>query len=148
MRLSKHFTLAEFLRSDTANRLGIENTPTAEHLKNLGVTATNLEKVRKLLGNKPIIITSGYRNPELNKAVGGVPNSDHALGFAADFVCPRFGSAFDIAQHLADSDLEFDQLIYEQGYSDWVHISFNPRIRGQVLSKAPGKPYVNGIVRR
>ena len=83
--LSLHFTLAEFLRSDKADELGDPNTPDERHLRALHATALGMEQVRRILGSNPITITSGYRNPRVNAAVGGVPTSAHALGYAADF---------------------------------------------------------------
>src|SRR5438552_3183529 len=84
MKLSEHFSLEEFTLSSKALSMGIENTPTPEHLKNLRHLAERMEAVRALF-DKPIEITSGYRNPIVNAAVGGVPKSAHALGHAADF---------------------------------------------------------------
>ena len=82
-KLTEHFALEEFTNSTTALALGIENTPTATHMKNLQKLAEGMEEVRALF-NKVIEITSGYRNPQINKAVGGVKNSAHALGWAAE----------------------------------------------------------------
>src|SRR5437879_2291979 len=84
MQLTEHFSLEEFTLSSTALALGIENKPLPEHLVNLQNLAEKMEAVRALF-NKVIEITSAYRNPQVNKAVGGVPNSAHALGHAADF---------------------------------------------------------------
>lgn len=149
-RLSEHFTLAEFTVSSTADRLGIANTPTAEHLENLKLTAAGFEKVRSILGDCAIVITSGYRNPRVNAAVGGVPNSAHALGLAGDFRAAGY-SALGAAQKLRDAqaagEIEFDQLILETSRSV-VHLSFDPaRRRNQVLTQAggPGSPVRNGL---
>ena len=84
MKLTEHFLLEEFTLSSTALALRIENKPEPEHLQNLRNLASQMELVRALF-EKPIEITSGYRNPKVNAAVGGVPNSAHALGHAADF---------------------------------------------------------------
>lgn len=142
MKLSPHFSLAEFTRSDTANALNIENVPLPHHLQNMIKTALGMELVRSALMNKPVTVTSGYRNPELNAAVGGVPNSDHALGWACDFQCPSFGTPYKVALALSKSGIQFDQLIQEKNV--WVHISFNPRMRGQLLT-FDGKNYTAGI---
>lgn len=135
MNLSPHFKLEEFTNSATAIALGIDNTPTEEHLQNLKEVALRMESVRALFG-KPVIITSGYRNPELNAAVGGVKNSAHALGWAVDFKVLGF-SLLETAAKIANSGIAFDQLIHEKNRC--VHISFDPRMRRQVL-RQPGGP--------
>lgn len=135
MKLTDHFSLEEFTHSDTADAMGIDNKPTAAHLKNLRKLADGMEKVRALFG-KPIDITSGYRNPELNKAVHGVKNSAHALGHAADFHVKGF-TDLDAAKVIRDSGLAFDQLIYERGRC--VHLSLDPQLRQEVKSQ-PGGP--------
>src|SRR5258706_8215606 len=89
-KLSEHFTLAEFLVSTAAEKMGDPNTPTEEHLENLKQTAEGFEKIRSILGDCAIVITSGYRNPAVNKKVGGVKNSAHALGLAGDFRAAGF----------------------------------------------------------
>lgn len=146
MKLSANFTLAEFTRSDAAKRLGLRNDPTPQHLANLFKTAAGMQAVRAILGGHPINVTSAYRNPAVNKAVGGVANSDHALGWAVDFNVPAFGNPYEIALALSRSDLVYDQLIHERkpNGSWWVHISFNPRARQQDLTYN-GKAYTSGI---
>ena len=146
MKLSPNFTLAEFTASATAKARGLRNDPTPQHLANMMRTAAGMEKVRAILGNKPITVTSAYRNPAVNKAVGGVSNSDHALGWAVDFKCPAFGNPLAICLAIADSKLVYDQLIHERkpDGSWWVHISFNPRTRQQDLTYN-GTAYKPGI---
>ena len=134
MQLSAHFSLEEFTRSDTASRLGIDNDPTPEHLENLRHLAGRMEAVRALF-DKPIAISSGYRNPQVNKAVGGVSNSAHALGHAADFHVAGLDD-LAAAKRVRDSELKFDQLIYEKGRC--VHISFDPAMRQQVMRQPGG----------
>jgi zinc D-Ala-D-Ala carboxypeptidase len=143
MRLSPHFLLEEFTLSSTALALGIPNTPTPEHLENLKKLAAHMEQVRALF-DKVIEITSGYRNPQINRAVGGVPNSAHALGFAADFHVHGI-SDLEAAKHIRDSDLEFDQLIYEKNRC--VHLSVDPQMRRQVKRQpgGPGSKVSNGL---
>lgn len=145
MRLSKHFTLDEFTRSSTAKQLGDDNAPEADHRSALQVTALGMEMVRALLGGKPVRITSGYRNPAVNKAVGGVPTSAHALGYAADFAVSGI-TPIDVARKIADSPLTFDQLILETS-RNIVHISFDPRLRREVKTQkgGPGSPVEWGI---
>jgi zinc D-Ala-D-Ala carboxypeptidase len=149
-KLSDHFTLAELTVSSKADQMGIANTPTAEHLENLKHTAAGLEKVRSILGDCAVVVTSGYRNPTVNAAVGGVKNSAHALGHAADFRAAGF-SAFAAAAKIRDAQkagqIEFDQLILESSRRI-VHISFDPnRKRNQVLTQAggPGSPVQKGL---
>jgi len=143
MQLSAHFFLAEFTLSSKALSMGVENTPTPEHLTNLRSLAVQMELVRALF-DRPIEITSGYRNPVVNAAVGGVPNSDHALGHAADFHVDGIHD-LDAARIIRDSELKFDQLIYEKNRC--VHISFHPRLRRQILRQpgGPGSPIHAGL---
>jgi zinc D-Ala-D-Ala carboxypeptidase len=131
MNLSTHFTLAEFTVSDSAARLGLNNEPPESVMPALKKTALGLEAVRVRLRCAPIIITSGYRSAEVNAAVGGQRNSQHTKGEAADFICPRFGTPWDIGIALRDSGIEYDQLIVEFGR--WVHISFGEARRHQAL---------------
>ena len=125
IRLTPHFTLAEMVRSSTAERLRMDNTPPGDVLRNLQGTAEMLERIRATLG-VPVVVTSGYRSPAVNKAVGGVSTSDHASGQAADFVAPKYGTPYLIASLLAPlvSTLGIEQLILEgiKG-KQWIHVS-------------------------
>ena len=129
--LSPHFALAEFAVSDTASRRGIDNTPPGHVIPALTRTALGLEAVRVRLGTAPIHITSGYRSLPLNRLIGSRDSSQHVLGEAADFICPRFGTPKEIVAALRDSGIPFDQLILEFAAkgAGWVHVSFtdNPR---------------------
>jgi putative chitinase len=129
MRLSAHFTLAEAIASDAARRIGDANQPTAAHLVNLRTTAGHMEAVRGLF-ERPIQVTSWYRNPRVNAAVGGVPTSHHALGLAVDFRIPNV-DGLTVAKLIRDSDIQFDQLIYYEP-TRIVHLSFHPRMRRQI----------------
>ena len=130
--LSTNFQLDEFTQSQTAARAGIANDPPPDVLENLYRTAYAMETVRQLLGGKPILISSAYRCPALNKLVGSKPSSAHVFGHAVDFTCPAFGTPHDIVATLISSgSLVFDQLIVE--YGRWVHASFDPRSRRQAL---------------
>lgn len=125
MKLSQHFTLAELTRSSVAKARGIDNTPPPELLPRLVRTAEMLERIRSTL-QCPVIITSGYRCPELNRAVGSRSTSDHTQGHAADIVAPGFGTPAEVARLLAPlvSVLGIGQLILEQvGGKSWVHVS-------------------------
>jgi zinc D-Ala-D-Ala carboxypeptidase len=131
MQLSDHFSLAELTASQEAVRHNIDNVPSDQVLANLRTTAEGLELVRAMLA-KPIIISSGYRSEELNHALGGVTSSAHCRGFAADFISPAAGTPYQIACRILSNDrIKFDQLICE---GDWVHISFAPPLRRQVLT--------------
>lgn len=146
MQLSPHFSLAEFTTSDTAKRIGNDNQPTPAHLANLKIVAQRMEQVRWVIGDNTISVNSAYRNPVVNKAVGGVSNSDHALGWAVDFTCRGFGDPLAICREIEASELQYDQLIHERKPNGawWVHISFNPRMRRQELT-FNGTSYIPGI---
>lgn len=137
MNLTAHFTLAEFVASEVAARSGIKNDPPAHILPILAATARKMEEVRLALGNHPIIITSGYRSPELNAAVGSKPTSAHTRGYAVDFICPKAGSPREIVAKLLKSHVAFDQIIEEFPNGPgggWVHISFDPQMRRMALT--------------
>ncbi len=122
---SKYFTLKEMLASETARTKGIDNTPTWVVVRNLnGLVVNLLDPIRELYG-KPLYINSGYRCPKLNKAVGGVANSEHQYGYAAD-IDTRKGTAENIRLFnlIKASGLKFTQLIDEKR-GQWVHVSYN-----------------------
>ena len=134
MKLSKNFALSEITHSNTAKRLGIENEPTEEHLQNMQ-TLINLliQPMRDSLG--PIRISSGYRNPELNLAIGGSSSSQHCKGEALDIQFWQMGKMMNelIYEWILDSGLEFDQMINEFDFA-WIHISLKAKDnRKQVL---------------
>jgi zinc D-Ala-D-Ala carboxypeptidase len=126
MKLSSNFTLSELCKSETAARKGIDNTPPEDVINNLTCLCDMvLQKVRNKLG--VVMVTSGYRSPELNKAIGGSATSDHCKGLAADFEVVGFDNK-ELALWIKDN-LVFKQLIlefYEEGQpnSGWVHCSF------------------------
>ena len=130
MNLTEHFTLEELCFSSTAERLGIDNTPPEDIVANVSVLARGLEQVRALLG-KPMHIDSGYRCVALNSAVKGAQDSAHLRGFAADFICPEFGQPLGIVRVVSNSAILFDQCIQE---GTWVHISFDPRARQEIMT--------------
>lgn len=132
----KYFTLKELTRSTTATEKGIDNTPTPEVEKNLTLLVENvLDHLREIYG-KPITVNSGYRCPELNKAVGGSKTSDHVKGFSADITASNKEDNAKLFE-IIKNNFVFDQLIWEKGnskYPDWVHVSYNPdRLRNQIL---------------
>lgn len=121
--LTEHFTLEELIHSDKAKLLGIINTPAPSIVANLRRLAKFNELVRLQLGGVAMVISSGYRCPDLNRAVGGASNSAHLTGLACDFTAPAFGTPMAICQALDKSYLQFDQLIYERsGSAVWVHL--------------------------
>jgi len=146
LNLTPHFTDKEMTYSEVAARLGLENTPGPIVAANLELVAACMEKIRTLLDNKPIVVHSGYRSPAVNRAVGGVATSAHCFGLACDFVCPEFGTPFEVAEKIAASGLEYDQLILEYG---WVHVGLaqeGSSSRREVLTKrSPIAGYESGI---
>lgn len=131
MSFTDHFSLAELSHSATAERMGIDNTAPHSVIEPLYILAVGLEQVRKLLGNHPLHIESGYRCHALNAAVGGSSNSAHMQGYAADFTCAEYGTPFEISYAIVASKIQFDQIIQE---GTWVHISFAPSMRRDVLT--------------
>lgn len=152
MQITSHFSTSEFERSQTAARAGIEIhvLPATDIWRNVQALCEHvLEPLRSLLGDKPIIISSGYRPEKVNRLVGGAPDSQHVYGQAADMTVPGM-TDYDLAHFAYASDLPFDQLIYEFGR--WVHISYNrsAKPRRDVLTSyyqaSGGVGYVRGIV--
>ena len=138
MKLSVHFSLAEFTRSESAKRHGVSNNPTPEHLENIKVLCEKvLEPIREHFA-EPLNISSGYRSKALNHYIGGSLKSQHCEGKAADIDQDGMGGATntEIFNFIKDT-LEFDQLIWEFGDNnkpDWVHVSYNKGAnRKQVL---------------
>ena len=128
MKLTPHFTLEEFTRSDTALRLGIDNRLPPQLMRAAQETAHMMERIRAYLCDRagcdiPIVVTSGYRCAALNQAVGSKTSSDHVRMLAVDFKAPEFGSAYAVAKALQTgvSGLQIGQLIHEFGA--WVHVS-------------------------
>ncbi len=141
-QLSPHFAKWEFEKSEYAQRQGIDNTIPKQYMYNAKLVAELMEKVRDLLGDKPIIVNSCYRNPVVNNAVGGARASEHLKAMACDFICPQFGTPLEIAKKIASSDLQYGQLIQE---GTWVHISLPVRFHRENLTMKKGK-YFKGIV--
>jgi zinc D-Ala-D-Ala carboxypeptidase len=146
MKISEHFTLEELYFSETAARLGLDNTPGPIIITNLSLVAAVMEKIRTLLGDSFIAVHSGYRSPQVNEAVGGVANSAHCFGLACDFVCPDFGTPYKIALAILRSDIEYDQLILEYG---WVHVGLAQKAtlsrRESLTKRSPTTAYELGI---
>ena len=125
MQLSRNFHLDEFEVSETAERLGHDNRIPEKYIPNVFKLAATMQNIRNVL-NLPVVITSGYRCPPVNKAVGGAKTSDHIYAAAADFICPAFGSPYEICRTLSHrlDELGIRQLILE--YGRWVHVGIMP----------------------
>jgi len=131
--LSPHFSFYEMYHSDKADELGIDNTPSAALAKRLEELVLNvLEPLRELWG-APIVVTSGYRCPALNKAVGGSSTSQHRTAEAADIRTKSDKREDNMAllKCLLGSGIVFDQIIAENvdknGFPDWIHVSYTTR---------------------
>lgn len=139
-KLTAHFALEEL--AGTSHR-EIDNRPPPDVVGTLRNTAARMEAVRHLLGERVISVSSGYRCPELNRAVGGSRTSAHLTGHAVDFNCYGFGPPSAVCRAIAGSATGFDQMIEE---GTWVHLSFDPRMRRQILTRRPTGGYAPGLV--
>ena len=128
MQLSKNFSLQELIKSQTAERKGIDNTPSTEHQENLKLLCTSILQPIRDHFSRVVSVSSGYRSPELCTAIGSKITSQHARGEAADFEI--FGLSNKTLADYIDSELHYDQLILEywkesDPNSGWVHCSFS-----------------------
>lgn len=145
MRLSEHFTLDELTFSQTAARKSINNSPTGVIVDNLTRLCIVLEAIRKAIG-KPISISSGYRSPALNTAIGSASNSQHCNGCAADFTISGM-TPDETVKTIMSVDLSFDQLIRE--FDRWTHISVpnhvgdTPRKQVLIIDEKGARAYGN-----
>lgn len=147
IKLSDNFSLQEATISNTADRLGIINSPDNVIIELMKLTASGMERVRALLNNKPILVSSWYRSLQLNRVLNSKDTSQHPKGEAVDFICPGFGSPLDICKKIiANKELiRYDQLILEH---TWVHISFaisTGKPKGQVLSLLATGGFASGL---
>ncbi len=146
MRLSKNFSLDEFLISQTAERNGIDMTPPDEIIENIkNLVKACLQPLRDEAG--PIYISSGYRPLELNTRIGGSKTSAHVQGNAVDFSVTNM-KPFDVCELVVAMELPFDQVIHEFGR--WTHMGVADILRAEQLTayRKDGKVrYVNGIIR-
>ena len=146
--LSKNFSLEEMCKSQTADRKGIPNNPTADNIYNLGRLAENiLQPLRNEYG--AFMVSSGFRCAELSIAVGSSKSSQHCKGEAADFeICGI--SNFDLAEWISDN-LEYDQLILEcfkGGNTGWIHCSYVPDGRKENLTYDRTQGYRKGLLEK
>lgn len=147
MQLSKSFTLEEAVFSETAARKGIDNSPSSDIIENMKLAAGRLQLFRDDL-NQPILVNSWYRCRELNEAIpGSAKTSAHITGWAID--CKVAGltphQVCKLAyEYLRSNSIGFDQIIHEFG--SWMHVSFEPTGRGQLLTIFAGGGYKSGIL--
>ena len=155
MQLSKNFSLKELTASQTADRHGISNNPSEDHMDNLKKLCDNvLQKVRDHFG-KVVSVSSGYRSPELCLKIGSSARSQHAKGQAADFEIFGVPNG-ELAKYIIDH-IDFDQLILEfhnpeEPNSGWVHCSYktdgNNRSKIMTALRVNGKTqYKNGLIK-
>lgn len=145
--LSAHFSLADALKSDTADKKAINNDASPAIIAVMTEAASGMEKIRVMLGNKPIAINSWYRCPELNTAVGSAYTSQHLKGEAIDWTCAEFGTPEEVCKFLIEhlEELSIDQIILEH---TWIHVSFailSRKPRYQVLSLLEHGTYSTGL---
>lgn len=153
MKLTENFSLAEMIKSETALRHDMDNTPGDAEIANLKRLAENILQPIRNHYKKGVKVNSGFRHPEVNAKVGGSKTSDHCKGQAADIEIPGVANA-DLAQHIVDN-YKFTQVIlefYTPGIPDsgWVHVSYDPNnLKCQVLTamKENGKTvYKPGLI--
>jgi len=148
MQLSKHFTLAEFEKSQTATRKGIKNKAGSGEIKNLTDLCYEVLEPTRAKFDKPITITSGYRSEELCEAIGSKKTSQHTKGQACDFEISGI-SNLQVALWI-QNNCDFDQLILEYWKEDeensgWIHVSFNEGSNRKQVLTFDGKSYKNGL---
>jgi len=134
MKLSRNFTLEELVYSYTADKEGIDNTPSNEVIANLTTLVQMVLQPARDFAGRPITIGSGYRSDELNDSIGGAEDSQHTYGMAADIETEDLREIFNFIKDY----LEFDQMIWEFGNEDqpdWIHVSYveSEMNRNQIL---------------
>jgi hypothetical protein len=137
MRISKDFFLEEFVKSETANRSGLDNTPDIDAIANIHQLVLTILQPLRDASQRPIVVTSGFRSKELNEKIGGAKNSQHMHGQAADIYMLGVGTSL-LVKLIRDLKLPYDQLIdeFSECESDlcgWVHVSCSETPRGQIL---------------
>lgn len=135
MQLAKNFQLSEFLVSQTAERLRLDNTPNAQNIANLKLLCEKVLQPIRDNFNKPVVITSGFRSVAVNRAIGGSTKSQHMQGQAADFTIPSIDN-YQLAKWI-EASLNYDQLIlefYTGGNTGWIHVGYSPRHLNQELT--------------
>jgi uncharacterized protein YcbK (DUF882 family) len=141
MNVSEHFTLEELTHTDHRE---FDNTPNEQERANLGRLATMLERVKEVLGGKPIMINSAFRSKQVNDAVGSKDTSQHRIGCAADIRVPGM-TPDEVVKAIIASDIGYDQIIRE--FNSWTHISVPssfstlPRKQALIIDKAGTRVY-------
>jgi uncharacterized protein YcbK (DUF882 family) len=141
MNVSEHFTLEELTHTDHRE---FDNTPNEQERANLGRLATMLERVKEVLGGKPIMINSAFRSKAVNDAVGSKDTSQHRIGCAADIRVPGM-TPDEVVKAIIASDIGYDQIIRE--FNSWTHISVPnsfstlPRKQALIIDKAGTRVY-------
>ena len=147
MQLSKHFTLEEFEKSQTATRKGIKNKAGAGEIKNLGDLCYEILEPVRIKFDKPVTITSGYRSEELCEAIGSKKTSQHTTWNATDFEIAGV-SNLEVALWI-QNHCDFDQLILEyytgEANSGWIHVSYKDGSNRKQVLTFDGKSYTNGL---
>jgi hypothetical protein len=147
MQLSKHFTLEEMEKSQTATRKGIKNKAGSGEIKNLGDLCYEVLEPVRVKFDKPVTITSGYRSPELSEAIGSKSTSQHCKGEAVDMEVIGV-SNLQVALWI-ENNLDFDQLILEfwtgEANSGWIHVSYKDGSNRKQVLTYDGKSYTNGL---
>ena len=147
MQLSKHFTLEEMEKSQTATRKGIKNKAGSGEIKNLGDLCYEILEPVRVKFDKPVTITSGYRSPELSEAIGSKATSQHCLGEAVDLEVIGV-SNLQVALWI-ENNVDFDQLILEfytgEANSGWIHVSYKDGSNRKQVLTYDGKSYTNGL---
>lgn len=144
MNLSPHFTLAELSVTEVRHLQATNRRAAEGFVTTLMILCSMLEKVRTLCGDRPVVIHSGFRSPELNKAIGGSKYSQHSKGEAADFHIAGLDlrRAFDL---IRKADLSFGQLILEDGDGDgvptWIHVSLSSERHSRQVLTFDGTDY-------
>jgi len=147
MKLSKHFTLEEMEKSQTATRKGIKNKAGSGEIKNLGDLCYEVLEPVRVKFDKPVTITSGYRSPQLSEAIGSKSTSQHCTGNAVDMEVigeSNLKVALWIQNHC-----DFDQLILEywtgEANSGWIHVSYKDGSNRKQVLTYDGSSYTNGL---
>ena len=147
MQLSKHFTLEEMEKSQTATRKGIKNKAGSGEIKNLGDLCYEVLEPVRVKFDKPVTITSGYRSPELSEAIGSKSTSQHCKGEAVDMEVIGV-SNLQVALWI-QNNVDFDQLILEfwtgEANSGWIHVSYKDGSNRKQVLTYDGKSYTNGL---
>lgn len=141
MKLSAHFTLDELIASQYAARHGLDNMPSDAIVANLERLCADLLEPLRIAVGRPIVVSSGYRSPEVNRAIGGSSGSAHMLGLAADITVPGL-SVQAVCKEIVKLKRPFDQIIDE--YSAWVHVAIAAKNKKPRMQQLVARRFGNG----